>query len=172
MNKVIIIGSPGSGKSTFARTLHALTGLPLYHLDLLYWNKNATNVPREIFLKRLSEILAANQWIIDGHYSSTLEWRLQCCDTIFFLDYLLDICLKGIEGRKGKPRPDMPCILPEDADPEFVSSIDSFAAVDRPVIMTLLCKYACKDVHIFKNRDDAARFIKSAVSSYGYDCID
>ena len=46
MQKVIIIGCPGSGKSTFSKALHDATGLPLYHLDMMYWNVDGMKVPK------------------------------------------------------------------------------------------------------------------------------
>lgn len=58
MKKIIVIGCPGSGKSTLARALASLTGLPLCHLDLLYWNADKTTVPKEIFRERLARVLA------------------------------------------------------------------------------------------------------------------
>jgi len=108
MKKVIIIGCPGSGKSTFGRRLKKVTGLPLYHLDMIYWNEDQTTVPKEIFINRLKEALKSPEWIIDGNYASTMEMRLNECDTVFFLDYPTEVCIQGIEARKGKKRSDMP----------------------------------------------------------------
>ena len=110
MKKVIVIGCPGSGKSTFSRQLHNLTGLPLYHLDLLNWNEDKTTVAKEIFLKRLHNVLSEDSWIIDGNYNSSMDIRLNACDTVFFLDYPTDICLDGIKQRKGTKRSDMPWV--------------------------------------------------------------
>ena len=107
MQKVIVIGCPGSGKSTFSRALSQITGLPLTHLDMLYWNADKTTVERSVFIERLSEVLQKDAWLIDGNYSSTMELRMQECDTVFFLDYPADICLQGVKDRQGKPRPDM-----------------------------------------------------------------
>ena len=108
MQKALIIGSPGSGKSTFARALHEATGLPLIHLDNLFWNADKTNVEKEVFLARLEDALQRERWIIDGNYLSTMDKRLAACDTVFFLDYPVDVCLEGIRQRQGQPRPDMP----------------------------------------------------------------
>ena len=108
MRKVIIIGCPGSGKSTFARALQDKTGLPLFHLDIMYWNADRTVVSREVFRERLNTVLQQERWIIDGNYGSTMELRMEACDTVFFLDYPLEICLSGVAARKGRPRSDMP----------------------------------------------------------------
>lgn len=158
MKKVLVIGCPGSGKSTFARKLHQITELPLFHLDLLYWNADKTTVEPTIFENRLREVIAQDAWIIDGNYGGTLELRLVACDAVFFLDYALDVCLAGIEARRGKPRSDMPWIE-EEADEEFMEFVRSFPTESRPDILKLLEKYPNKCLFIFKDRSEADRFL-------------
>ena len=158
MKKVLVIGCPGSGKSTFSRTLHQATALPLYHLDLLYWNADKTTIEREEFLNRIHGVLQKEEWIIDGNYASSLEMRLNLCDTVFFLDYPVEVCLEGVRLRKGKPRSDMPWIEMED-DEEFIEFIKRFNEQIRPEILKLLQKYSDKEIYIFKSRDDADRFL-------------
>lgn len=85
MQRVLIIGSPGAGKSTFARRLTARTGLPLTHLDDLYWNPGWVKVERTLWLERLRGALGGEAWIIDGNYSSTLLRRAYRADTVIFL---------------------------------------------------------------------------------------
>lgn len=109
-NKIMVIGCPGGGKSTFARALGEITKLPVYHLDMLFWNADKTNVDRETFLLRLGSVLEKDRWIIDGNYSFSMEMRLKECDAVFFLDYPAKVCLDGVRTRMGKPRPDMPWI--------------------------------------------------------------
>ena len=111
MKKAIVIGCPGSGKSTFSRALHEKTYLPLFHLDMMYWNADKTTVEKSVFLQRLSEVLAQDTWIIDGNYGSTMEMRLKECDTVFFLDFPYEVCLDGLLKRRGKPRTDMPWVI-------------------------------------------------------------
>ena len=158
MKKIMVIGCPGSGKSTFSRKLHKMTGIPLFHLDMMNWNPDRTTVDKEVFLERLSNTITKSEWIIDGNYGSTIELRLQACDTVIFLDYSLDVCLNGIEERRGKARTDMPWIENEE-DAEFIEFIKNFNSENRPRIMELLGKYPNKDVHIFKNRRDAEVFL-------------
>ena len=110
MEKVIIIGCPGSGKSTFGRKLKHITGLPLYHLDMMFWNEDKTTVSKEIFIERLQEVMSNPKWIIDGNYGGSMEMRIKECDTVFFLDYPTEVCIDGIIKRKGKPRSDMPWV--------------------------------------------------------------
>ncbi|MBR0326192.1 MAG: adenylate kinase [Clostridia bacterium] len=158
MKKVIIIGCPGSGKSTFARALADKMGLPLYHLDMLYWNADRTTVGREEFRARLAEVMAGDEWIIDGNYISTMQWRMECCDTVFFLDMPLEVCLAGIEARKGKKRPDMPWVEQE-TDDEFIDFVRAFNVESRPRIMELLGEYNCKKIVAFKKYGEIAEFL-------------
>ncbi len=154
MKKIIVIGCPGSGKSTFSIELSKLIKIPLYHLDLLYWNSDKTTVDREVFIKRLSGILDKEKWIIDGNYGSTLEIRLKECDTVFFLDYPTDICAQGITERLGKKRQDIPWIESE-LDKEFMEYIYDFNNSSRPQILDLLEKYSDKTTYIFRNREES-----------------
>ena len=162
MRRVIVIGSPGSGKSRFSRALHQATGLPLVHLDLLYWNADQTVVSRSVFLERLQEAVAQDAWIIDGNYASTMEMRLKNADTVFWLDYPTEVCLAGLRERRGKPRPDMPWVERADGegDAEFWEYVRHFRETNRPAILALLARYPEKNVIIFQDRQEADAFLK------------
>ncbi len=161
MKKIMVIGCPGSGKSTFSKALHKITNIPLYHLDMMYWNADRTTVDKVVFRERLLSTMQNNEWIIDGNYGSTIELRLQACDTVIFLDYSVDVCLNGIIERRGKVRTDMPWIENEDEeDTEFIEFIKNFNSQSRPEIIELLDKYSHKDIYIFKNRNKADEFLK------------
>lgn len=86
--------------------MNKLTGIPLYHLDMLYWNEDKTKVPREEFIKELDSIIDKDRWIFDGNYGSSMEKRIAACDTVIFLDYPTDVCVSGIMERRGKVRGD------------------------------------------------------------------
>ena len=159
MKKIIVIGCPGSGKSTFSRALQSKTDIPLFHLDMMYWNPDKTTIDKNIFRERLASVLQMDEWIIDGNYGSTMELRLQACDTVFFLDYPLNICLNGIKERRGKERPDMPWIESDEEDTKFLEFIKSYNVQSRPVIMELLEKYSDRKVIIFSNRNEADDFL-------------
>lgn len=161
MKRIMVIGCPGSGKSTFSKALHKITGIPLFHLDIMNWNADRTTVPKAVFRERLYKTIEKETWIIDGNYGSTIEIRLQACDTVFFLDYPVEVCLDGVISRKGKSRSDMPWIESEDdVDEEFISFIIDYNTFSRPKVMELLSKYMGKDIHIFKNRYEANLFIE------------
>ena len=158
MKKVIVIGCPGSGKSTVSRALHNKTGIPLYHLDMMYWNADKTTVEKKVFLERLSVVLEKDEWIIDGNYGATMELRMAACDTVIFLDYPLDVCLDGIKERRGKPRSDMPWIETEE-DEEFIEFIKSYNEQQKPKVLELLQKYSDKNIIILESREQADAFL-------------
>ena len=158
LKKIIVIGCPGSGKSTVSRVLHNKTGIPLYHLDMMYWNANKTTVEKSVFLERLSAVLEKGEWIIDGNYGSTMELRMAACDTVIFLDYPLDVCLDGIKERRGKPRSDMPWIETEE-DAEFIEFIKNYNEQQKPKVLELLKKYSDKNIIILESREQADAFL-------------
>ena len=158
MQRIIVIGCPGSGKSTVSRALHNKTGIPLYHLDMMYWNADKSTVEKSVFLERLSAVLKKDEWIIDGNYGSTMELRMAACDTVIFLDYPLDVCLDGIKERRGKPRSDMPWIEIEE-DAEFVEFIKNYNEQQKPKVLELLKKYGDKNIIILESREQADEFL-------------
>ncbi|MBR6768466.1 MAG: AAA family ATPase [Clostridia bacterium] len=158
MKKIIVIGCPGSGKSTVARALHNKTGIPLYHLDMMYWNADKTTVEKSVFREWLSAVLEKDEWIIDGNYGSTMELRMAACDTVIFLDFPLDVCLDGIKERRGKPRSDMPWIETEE-DAEFIEFIKSYNDQQKPKVLALLERYSDKNIFVLTSREEADTFL-------------
>ena len=157
-NRILILGCPGSGKSTLARALAARTGLPLVHLDNLWWRADGTHISREAFDRALGELLRGEQWILDGNYSRTIEVRLRACDAIIFLDYPEEVCMAGIRARVGQKRSDMPWT--ESAlDQELVALVRNYRRDHRPQVLSLLQKYPDKQALIFTSREEAARWL-------------
>ena len=160
MKKVIIIGSPGAGKSVFSKKLKDITKLPLYHLDMLYHKKDGTHISKEELEEKLKIIFKEEKWIIDGNYQRTLELRLKECDTVFLLDFPTDICIKGAESRIGKKRDDIPWVE-ENFDEKFKECIINFSSDKLPQIYKLLDKYKdTTNIIIFRTREEADNFIK------------
>ncbi len=153
-NRIIIIGCPGSGKSTFAKKLAAQTCLPLFHLDMIWWKADRTHVSRDVFDSRLADIISGDRWIIDGDYSRTYVARFRTCDTIVFFDLSEDDCLDGIRKRIGSERSDIP--WKEDRpDGELIELIKNYRNEKRPEIYRLISEYPEKQVVIFHSRTEA-----------------
>ena len=161
MQKIIVIGSPGAGKSVFSQKLKDVTNLPLYHLDMLYHNTDGTHISREELQDKLRRIFKNDNWIIDGNYQRTLEMRLKECDTVFLLDFPTEVCLEGAKSRVGKKRDDMPW-FEEKLNENFKQSIIDFANEKLPQIYELLDKYKDNlNIIIFKSRKEADDYIRT-----------
>ena len=160
MKKVIVIGCPGSGKTTFAEKLRDKTGIELFHLDAIWHKADRTHISRDEFDARLGEILALDSFIIDGNYSRTLERRISASDTVFLFDLPTEVCLEGARARVGKKRSDMPWIDTE-LDLWLKTEIEEFGSKNLPTIYALLDKYKSgKTVVVFKSRKEADEFLQ------------
>ena len=159
MKKVIVIGCPGSGKTTFAERLRDVVGLPLFYLDAIWHKPDRTHISREEFDARIAEIFLLDSWIIDGNYSRTLEARILACDTVFLFDLPVETCLSGATLRLGRGRYDLPWIDTE-LDEEFKRSIEDFPKKNLPTIYALLEKYReGRDIVVFKSRESADEYL-------------
>lgn len=154
-NKIIIIGSPGSGKSTFARKLRDKTGIPAYYLDMLFHKPDKTTVCREKFDAKLYEIIKLPEWIIDGNYQRTLALRFEACTDVFFFDIPVEQCLEGAASRVGQTREDMPWAELE-FDEDFRQYILDFPKDQLPGIYDLAERYQdSRNITVFRSRAEA-----------------
>lgn len=161
MRKIIVIGCPGSGKTTFSEKLEKYTALPLYYLDAIWHKPDRTHISRNEFDERMIEIFQQKEWIIDGNYSRTLEARIQNCDTIFLFDLPTEICIQGARERLGTTRYDVPWIDTE-LDSGLLQEIQMFSENVLPNIYRLLDQYKeNKQVIIFKSREQADQYLSN-----------
>lgn len=161
VNKIIVIGSPGSGKSTFSRKLSKITGIDIYHLDNIFWNEDRTSIEISEFDKEVKCIIEKQSWIIDGNYFVNMHERINFADTVFFLDYNTDVCISGIMERRGEKKDDIPFVEPEDEiDEDLLNLVKDFKIKVRPEIFKLL-NNCNKKIYIFKTRDETQRFLET-----------
>jgi adenylate kinase family enzyme len=125
MKRLMIIGGPGSGKSTAARGIHEITGLPLYHLDRLFWRPGWKPPPWDEWQATMAEIAARDEWIMDGNYSKSFQVRMPRAETILWLDLPRSICMFRVLKRTwlnyGRERADIGPGCPEKLDLDFLS---------------------------------------------------
>ena len=166
MRRVMIIGCGGAGKSTLARQLGEKTGLPVVHLDQIWWAPgNWQHVEREEFDARLQEEMQKPQWILDGNFNRTIEMRLEACDTVIYLDFGRLACLlswlKRVITNWGHARVDMTPGCKEWFDPEMARWIWNFNKENRERYYRLLNEAEGKTAIVLKNRRMVKRFLNS-----------
>ncbi len=163
MKRILIIGCGGAGKSTLARQLGEKTGLPVVHLDKLYWKPGWVNSSREEFDAVLEGELVKDRWIMDGNFGRTLPRRLGRCDTVIYLNFSRWACLLGVLKRVlttyGKVRPDMGAGCPERFDLDFLKWVWNFNKDNREKFQTLLAQAKHANIVTLKNRREVRRFL-------------
>ena len=155
MKRILVIGSPGSGKSTLSRKLSERLNIPCIHLDRLFWKPNWISTPKEEFDKLIQLELEKDSWIIDGNYKRTLNMRLKYADTVIWLDYPRIICIWRVWFRHGKTRPDMTENCEEKRDKEFfefLKYIWNFKKEQNEIIQNMLSKNNIKTIIIHNDR--------------------
>lgn len=139
MRKVLVIGSGGAGKSTFARRLGKLLDIEVIHLDALYWNAGWVETPKPVWAKRVAELVERDAWIMDGNYSGTFDIRLKACDAVVFLDMPRLLCLWRVLKRlmiyRNRTRPDMAEGCGEKLNWEFLLWVWNYPKRTRPKII-------------------------------------
>lgn len=146
MRRVMVIGSGGSGKSTFARRLGEILGIEVVHLDREHWQPGWVEPPKQIWRSRVEQLTRGDTWIIDGNYSGTLDVRLAACDMVVFLDLARTVCLWRVLKRaltlRGRTRPDMAEGCVEKLDLSFLAWVWNYPSRTRPKVFALIEKHA------------------------------
>ena len=168
MERIMIIGCGGSGKSTLARQLGEITGLPVVHLDKLFWTPGWVSLSREEFDKVHREEIAQEKWIMDGNFDRTIPERLARCDTVIYLDFSRFACLMGVAKRiltnYGTVREDMGEGCPERFDLEFLKWVWNFNRNKQARNYELLAQAKHVKAVVLKNRKEVKVFLEQVKS--------
>ena len=165
INRVLVIGSNGAGKSTFARSLAEKTTLPLIHLDQIHWRGNWERRPAAEFEAIVFSEAQKSKWIMDGNNINSLHQRLPLADTVFWFDFPPVVCfcniLKRIHAYYGKVRPDMPDQCVEGLSFRFFCYAWTFNRNNRSRILALLAANPHLTVVHFTNRHRVKNYLEN-----------
>lgn len=165
MKKVIVIGSGGAGKSTFSRRLGEKTGLPVIHLDKLFWHRNWTRTSEGEWVEIVRREAARDEWIMDGNFGGTREIRLQACDTVIFLDMPRWLCMYRILKRtlfyRKETRPDMAEGCDERFDLEFILWVWNYPKGGRRRVTAELERFPDKNVIVLRSTSEIESFLQN-----------
>lgn len=164
--RIMIIGCGGAGKSTLARRLGEITGLPVIHLDAEHWQPGWVVTPKEEWRRKVEALVRRDRWIIDGNYGGTLPIRMAAAETIIVLDYPWWLCLWRVGLRivqyRGHSRPDIGPGCPERIDWQFIKWILDFPRTTRLKIYALLEEYReGKQILIHRSPGETRRWLVS-----------
>ena len=163
MRRVVVVGSGGSGKSTFSTELGRVTRLPVIHLDREYWRSGWEEPSKDEWNARVAELLARESWIMDGNFGGTREMRMRAADTLIFLDLPRRVCLYRILKRTlkyyGRSRPDMTEGCSERLDLEFILWVWNYKSRSRKRLLAELESVGDKHVIILKNQQQVSEFL-------------
>ena len=168
MKKILVIGSSGAGKSTFARRLGGILKLEVIHLDSHYWSRGWVEMPRHKWRTVVEELLARDSWIIDGNFGGTLDIRLEACDGVVFLDLPRLVCLGRVLKRvalyRKETRPDMAAGCPERVDLKFLKYIWDYPRKRKPRVLEKLKSYSqTKAMTILSSQSEIESFLLNQV---------
>jgi adenylate kinase family enzyme len=163
MERVIIIGCGGAGKSTLARKMGEKTGLPVVHLDKLFWKPGWVESAKAEIDEIIRREMEQPRWIMDGNYNRTLAQRIARCDTVIYLDFSRIACLLGVIKRVlttyGTVRPDMGAGCPERFDLEFLKWVWNYNRDRRENNYRLLNEATHAQTVVLKNRRAVRKFL-------------
>jgi adenylate kinase family enzyme len=170
MQRILVMGSSGSGKSTFARRLSEITGIPMVSVDALFWRPGWVEPDRAEFHARLTEAAQQPRWIMDGNFTSHLvELRREACDTLIWFDLPRATCMVGILTRiaksYGRVRPEMAEGCPEKIDLEFFRYVWTFREKQRPLLLAYFEALRPDQTFVtFTHRAQAERYLRDLAS--------
>jgi adenylate kinase family enzyme len=154
MKRAVILGRGASGKSTLARRLGDITGLPVVEVDKIFWQPGLVVTPREQWVAMQEKLVAGEHWIMDGDLGpyDAVEVRLRAADTIIFLDFSLVRCAwRAI--RRSRERAD------------FWRWLLAYRYQSRPILRAAIANHAPNAVlHVFRSPKALGRFLAEAAA--------
>ena len=137
--RVLVIGSPGSGKSTLSAELARRCGLRYIPMDrAFFWLPGWRMRPRDEIRALIAEAISTDGWLIDGTGLNTLDLRLSRADLVIWLRLPRWLCMTRLLRRwlrfRGRTRPDMADDCPERIDMAFLRYVWTFEREVAPQI--------------------------------------
>ena len=174
LRKILVLGPSGSGKSTVGKRIGGILGIPAVHLDMHFWKPNWVETLKDEWPDKVKELIAAEAWVMDGNYTSTLKMRTDAADTLIFLDMTRRLSYFRVITRylrnRGRTRPDVTEGCPEKIDLDFIRWIWDYPSTRKPAILRFLEKMrASKNVYILHNQREIEDFLDALRTRYGRD---
>jgi adenylate kinase family enzyme len=165
MKKIIVVGSGGAGKSTFARRLGEKLAIPVVHLDKLFWHPNWTRTPDDEWHEIVRREIKRDEWVMDGNFGGTREMRMQACDTVILLDMPRWLCMYRILKRTllyhRDTRPDMAEGCKERFDLEFILWVWNYPNRSRRRVEAELERFRRKRIVILRSAREISDFLNN-----------
>ena len=164
MQRILVIGSGGAGKTTLALRLGERLRLPVIHLDAEHWRPGWDPTPKAEWAARVDQLIARDAWVMDGNYSGTLDRRVAAADTVIFIDLPRTVCLWRVLRRRiqfhRRARPDMNPGCEERLTWEFILWVWRYPARTRGRLLERLDAIAAdKQVVILRSQAEVERFV-------------
>ena len=163
MKKIIVVGSGGAGKSTFARKLGAALDIEVIHLDKIYWHAGWVKTPEDEWVEIIRQLVKRESWIMDGNFGGTREIRMQACDTVILLDTPRRVCLYRVLRRamlyRNRSRPDMAAGCNERLDWDFIKWVWNYPSRAKTRVKAELERYRHKTVIVLRSKSDIDQFL-------------
>jgi adenylate kinase family enzyme len=145
MQRIMVVGSSGAGKTTLANSLAEKLRLPVIHLDTHYWLPGWKAPSGDGWRQRMEGLADGPEWILDGNFAESFQARMSRADTMIWLDYPRLVCMRRIFARairdRGKSRPDLPPGCPEQLDLPTLRFAWEFARKTRPLIVEGIARF-------------------------------
>lgn len=154
--RILVLGCPGSGKTTLAVRLARHTGLPLHHLDDEHWGPDWSRPTPEVWRRRQQRLVAGDRWIIEGNYLPTVPLRAARAELVIMLDTSTPRCLLRVVRRAWRIRRGDPTGLPLRVRAQARAGHRVRATRDFPALLWLVATFRARRWWVTLRRARAA----------------